>query len=159
MIKLKRKVTLIHFGVEESVDIDIDNLTDKYRQIQLILHPDKCLTNMKKRIASEKLHAFTDMYNILKDNDSRIEYLMSLHGIKYSETESNIELLEEVMEYREEYNNLSNSDEIQKFCNKIEHLYKSCYDGMKVMFKEGHFSDMKLQSVRLRYLSKLLKDI
>ncbi|XP_071480795.1 uncharacterized protein [Diadema antillarum] len=107
---------LNHFqilGVEEKFDVDIADLTSRFRNLQRVLHPDKFgnTSKMEQSFSALQSSAVNKAYKVLLKPLSRGMYLLELHGHSIEEGESGIDpaFLMEVMEVNEE---LANTEDL-----------------------------------------------
>ncbi|CAH8471295.1 unnamed protein product [Heterobilharzia americana] len=88
--------------------VDINDLTDRMRRTQRILHPDKFSkkSSYERKIASDASALVNKAYDILRKPVSRFEYILNLHGISTDDScfqkSDNSVFLSEVMQIREE---------------------------------------------------------
>jgi len=94
------------FGLPLSFQIDGARLDQAYREIQMLVHPDKSahLGDQERRMSMQWATHANEAYQILKNPLSRARYLLHLHGVDTQE-ESNTampaEFLMAQMEWRE----------------------------------------------------------
>lgn len=94
------------FGLPPSFQIDGARLDQAYREIQMLVHPDKSahLGDQERRMSMQWATHANEAYQILKNPLSRARYLLHLHGVDTQE-ESNTampaEFLMAQMEWRE----------------------------------------------------------
>ncbi len=71
------------FGLPVSYDIDRGQLTERYRQMQNLVHPDRFsnATEQERRLAAQRAARVNEAYQTLKDDLSRARYLLELRGI------------------------------------------------------------------------------
>ncbi|MFQ5488116.1 MAG: Fe-S protein assembly co-chaperone HscB [Gammaproteobacteria bacterium] len=65
-----------------SYDIDTAQLTERYRQLQHLVHPDRFsgATEQERRLAAQHAARVNEAYQTLKDALSRARYLLELRG-------------------------------------------------------------------------------
>lgn len=94
------------FGLAPAFRLDMDRLDQAFREIQVLVHPDKFahLGEQEKRLSMQWATHANEAYQILKKPLSRARYLLHLHGVDTQE-ESNTampaEFLMAQMEWRE----------------------------------------------------------
>jgi len=94
------------FGLQPSFQIDGERLDQAFREIQMLVHPDKSahLGDQERRMSMQWATHANEAYQILKNPLSRARYLLHLHGVDTQE-ESNTampaEFLMAQMEWRE----------------------------------------------------------
>ena len=98
------------FGLPASYDVDIPALEKRFRELSLLLHPDRfAQADARERCLSlEQTTALNEAYKTLKDPSRRAFYLLKLHGVDLDREDAGTqkdmpaEFLEEVLELREE---------------------------------------------------------
>lgn len=97
------------FGLTEKYSIDQNDLLKKYHQLQKLYHPDNKEFTVNDKSINKQIEDNTYIehinlgYNILKNNEKRLAYLLSLKGYS-SDGISAVppELLMEIMEINEQ---------------------------------------------------------
>lgn len=71
------------FGLPVSYDIDLSQLSERYRTMQRQFHPDKYAGKpaREQRLAEQFAAVVNQAYNELKSPLLRAQYLLSLHGV------------------------------------------------------------------------------
>lgn len=115
------------FDLPVSFEINIPELTSKYREMQRTVHPDKfaSASDLERRISMQMAARVNEGYQVLKDPLARSQYLLELHGIPVKDTETTMDnmFLMEQMELRETLAELGDSNnpvsELQTFRKHI----------------------------------------
>jgi molecular chaperone HscB len=70
------------FGLHPSCEIDLGDLSARYRQLQQAVHPDRFLRDcdQSQRLAQQQAAQVNTAYNTLKSSLSRAQYLLELAG-------------------------------------------------------------------------------
>jgi len=94
------------FGLEPGFEVDLAQLSSRYRDLQRAVHPDKFAsgTDQEKRLAVQRTAQVNEAFETLKRPLERARYLLQLNGIDInSETDTTVdmEFLMEQMELRE----------------------------------------------------------
>jgi molecular chaperone HscB len=112
------------FQIEENYIIDKKILERKYKDIQMIIHPDKFAQLDKTKL--DEAHNASSLvitaYNILKDDYKRGNYLLELKGfesIAESNTIHDKEFLMDFMDKQERIDDCENKEEILIIKNEI----------------------------------------
>lgn len=104
------------FGIKRHHQVDIHDLTSRFRNIQSQIHPDKFSgkTDEEQELSSEWSSLTNKAYKTLQGPLERGEYLLELHGVTLPEdnTMSDPEFLMEMMEKNEEVSQVHYSGKI-----------------------------------------------
>lgn len=111
------------FGIPVSFEINIPELTSRYREMQRTVHPDKFAnaSDAERRVSMQMAARVNEGYQVLKDPLARSRYLLELRGIPVNDAESSLDnlFLMEQMELREQLGELADSgdpeSELQTF--------------------------------------------
>jgi len=93
------------FNFPAVYDIDRDVLTQRYRDMQGLIHPDRFVnaTEKERRISVQLAALINQAYNVLKSPLGRARYLLQLRGVDIDDsvTSKDIAFLTEQIELRE----------------------------------------------------------
>ncbi len=93
------------FNFPAVYDIDRDVLTQRYRDMQGLIHPDRFVnaTDKERRISVQLTALINEAYNVLKSPLARARYLLQLRGVDIDDsvTSKDIAFLTEQIELRE----------------------------------------------------------
>ncbi len=95
------------FGLPVSYIIDAEQLSEHYRELQRVVHPDRYAnaSEQERRLSMQGATRINEAYQTLKDPIRRAHYLLSLHGIDMEmqkETTQDTAFLMEQLELREQ---------------------------------------------------------
>ena len=95
------------FDLPEAFAIDREELSERYRELQRAVHPDRFAsgTDQEKRLSMQGASRINDAFETLKDPLLRAKYMLELRGVdiaRASATTADPEFLMEQMELREE---------------------------------------------------------
>lgn len=119
--------TQTHFELFElpvSFDLDLQDLSQRYRQLQSAVHPDKFVnaSDYERRLSVEKAASINDAYQILKSPQQRARYMLELQSVSFDD-EKDIALdpafLMEQIELREALGELTQKQDPLASLNKI----------------------------------------
>ncbi|XP_063769242.1 iron-sulfur cluster co-chaperone protein HscB isoform X2 [Pseudophryne corroboree] len=135
-------------GCDHSFDIDIQELQKTYRNLQRLLHPDYFgqKSQHEQEISERHSSLVNKAYNTLLSPLSRGVYLLSLHGITFTEgTEDGVDapFLFEILEINEDLNEMNNDAEIEDIG----------------IFIQGDFEGAKMFLAKLKYYSNILDQV
>lgn len=112
------------FDLPVSFDIDLQDLSQRYRDLQGAVHPDKFVNSSdhERRLSVEKAAAINDAYQTLKSPQHRARYMLELQSVSFDD-EKDIALdpafLMEQIELREALTEINEKDEPLVSLNKI----------------------------------------
>ncbi|MCF6282775.1 MAG: co-chaperone HscB [Candidatus Polarisedimenticolaceae bacterium] len=104
------------FGLPVAFEIDSQKISESYRALQKVVHPDKfaSATEQERRIAMQQASFINEAQQTLKDPVARATYLLSLHGVELNlekETTSDTMFLMEQLELRERLANVQSESD------------------------------------------------
>ena len=94
------------FGLPVAFDVDLQQLADRYRELQRTLHPDRYAnaSDRERRLSIQHAAQVNEAFQTLKSSLRRARYLLQLKGIDFDdekETHLDPAFLMEQMELRE----------------------------------------------------------
>ncbi|XP_072164489.1 iron-sulfur cluster co-chaperone protein HscB-like [Diadema setosum] len=153
---------LNHFqilGVEEKFDVDIADLTSRFRNLQRVLHPDKFgkTSKMEQSFSALQSSAVNKAYKVLLKPLSRGMYLLELHGHSIEEGESSIDpaFLMEVMEVNEELANTDDLAAVHRIGKDNSVRLDALLNELRRAFKHGNFPSARETLMRLKYYANI----
>jgi len=95
------------FGLPQAFQIDTAALSERYRELQRVIHPDRFVSgsDRERRLSMQGAIRVNEAFETLKDPVRRARYLLSLYGVEADasqETTHDTAFLMEQMELREE---------------------------------------------------------
>jgi len=95
------------FGLPESYDLDLTELSNRYRTLQNTVHPDKFAnaSDLERRLSMQQSALINEAYQTLKTPLRRAQYMLLLKGVDLSvdtRTSMDSEFLMQQMRLREE---------------------------------------------------------
>jgi molecular chaperone HscB len=95
------------FGLPMSYIVDGNALSERYRELQRVVHPDRFAnaTEQERRLSVQSAALVNEAFETLKDPIARASYLLLLHGIEMdtlNESTQDMSFLMQQMELREE---------------------------------------------------------
>jgi len=112
------------FDLPVSFALDLQDLSQRYRDLQGAVHPDKFAnaSDYERRLSVEKAAAINDAYQILKSPQQRARYMLELESVSFDD-ETDIALdpafLMEQIELREALGELDKTDDPLASLNQI----------------------------------------
>lgn len=158
------------FGIEPSFNVDLDELTQRYRALQKKLHPDNFAhtSDGEKRLSMQYTSMINEAYSVLKSDFPRAAYLLSLaqEGAQASADEttvSNPAFLMEQMLLREKLEAIPAASEPFASLDQLEKEILASIADKKAVFVHD-FETGKLDAARSvllewQFLDKLQHDL
>ena len=102
------------FGFPEIYDLDLAELSSRFRKLQAAIHPDKyaSASDMERRLSVQKSALINEAYLTLKSPLERARYMLKLRGVDLSNDTSAAmtpEFLMQQMELREQLEQIKGS--------------------------------------------------
>lgn len=134
-------LSLNHFQLFElpvGFAIDIPKLTERYRDLQRVVHPDRYAnaSDQERRLSMQRTAQLNEAFQVLKKPLSRARYMLELRGIDFNnerDTQQDPMFLMEQMELREALEEIQNTSEPLA---KITDIMKSIDAREKQLFVE-----------------------
>lgn len=134
-------LSLNHFQLFElpvSFDIDISQLTSRYRDLQRAVHPDRYAnaSDQERRLSMQRTAQLNEAYQVLKNPLSRARYMLELQGVDFNserDTQQDPMFLMEQMELREALEEIESAADP---LSKISNIMQSIDEREKQLFAE-----------------------
>ena len=167
--------TQTHFELFElpvSFEIDLQDLSQRYRELQRVVHPDKFVnaSDRERRLSVEKAAAINEAYQILKSPQRRARYMLELQSVSFDD-EKDMALdpafLMEQIELREALSELSQTDDPMASLNNIMADIKKRISTVLFAIREGleqeqldetQKSSLKQLVHKMQFLNKLQQE-
>ncbi len=155
--------TQTHFELFElpvSFDIDLQDLSQRYRELQRVVHPDKFVnaSDRERRLSVENAAAINEAYQILKSPQRRARYMLELQSVSFDD-EKDMALdpafLMEQIELREALSELSQNDDSMASLNKIMADIKNRITDVLQELRQGLETEY-LDDIQKSYLKQLI---
>jgi molecular chaperone HscB len=152
------------FELEESFDIDIAAIRERYRELQNQTHPDRFSSadEAERMQAVQQNSLVNEAYDTLKSPLKRAGYLLGLRGIDTEQASQNdlgMDLLMEQMQLREKLAELPAGESALAELDKMKQDVKERLQGSHTTFAK-HFGESDLQAAKktffeMQFLQKL----
>lgn len=146
-------------GIPESFDIDVTSLTQKYRDLQRQLHPDKYTlkSEREKQIAEEQSSCVNKAYFTLLKPLPRAQYLLERRGVPIEEDNSEADqaFLMEIMEVNEDIMDADTPDALQPIQMSNDLNIKNCVSEISKAFSNNNIDKAKELTIRLKYFNNI----
>ncbi|EDN65648.1 co-chaperone Hsc20 [Beggiatoa sp. PS] len=163
-------MTANHFEVFDlpiSFDINSDTLTQRYRELQRTVHPDKYANapDRERRLAMQKATQVNEAFQTLKNSLSRGLYLLQLQGIEANDPQNTAmdgEFLMAQMELREELAEIKQKSQpleaLNSFLSRIEIQQQNLTKKLSQQFSEQHYQTASDTVRQFQFFTKLHED-
>lgn len=107
------------FGLQESFDLDLADLSSRYRELQNTVHPDKfaSASAQERRLSVQQSALINEAYQTLKNPLERAKYMLKRRGIDLSTdtgTSMDSEFLMQQMHLREELEQVRSTNDMAR---------------------------------------------
>ena len=167
--------TQTHFELFElpvSFEVDLQDLSQRYRELQRVVHPDKFVnaSDHERRLSVENAALINDAYQILKSPQRRARYMLELQSVSFDDekdTALDPAFLMEQIELREALAELSQTADPMASLNAIMADIKSrIKDILKQLaagLEQEHIDDSQKSSLKqlihkMQFLNKLQQE-
>jgi len=128
------------FNLPAGYDVDREALTQRYREMQGLIHPDRFVnaTEKERRMSVQLTALINEAYNVLKTPLARARYLLQLRGVDIDDsvTSKNIAFLTEQIELRERLEDIRHSDDAEHELMKLASELQKRLSGLQVALQE-----------------------
>lgn len=158
------------FGLPVAFELDSKALTERYRDLQRALHPDRFANapDQERRLSLQQAAQVNSGYETLHDPLSRARYLLQLQGMEYSDescTINDLEFLEQQMELRERLAEIRHDDDpataLSDFMAQLDISSREQIEALRVLFAQGETVDIaKAKNLvqRMQFLRRLQQE-
>lgn len=156
------------FDLSASFEVDIDSLSNRYRELQNETHPDRFSagTEQEKLLAVQLNSYLNEAYATLKSPLQRAGYLLKLQDVPIdtvSQEDLGMDLLLEQMQLREKLAELPGDDsalpELEKMKRDVQSKLKQQRDSFAADYSAGVIDSAKRSFHEMQFLHKLLSEI
>jgi len=141
------------FGLSQQFDVDLPELTERYRELQKQLHPDKFAnaSTSERTLSVQQASLVNDAYTVLKSPLLRVKYLLEINGIPLDDESNSImdpEFLMQQMEMREALESVVSASDplaaLDKIADKIDEQNSQIKQGIRKLFLQDKVSYNKI---------------
>ena len=152
------------FGLPIDFQIDSSLLTERYRELQKTVHPDRYAnaSDRDRRLAVQQAALINEALDTLKLPLKRARYLLQLNGIEFDdekETHMDPEFLMEQMELREAVADVRQQEDPFSALNQLMQSIQQNKNGMiehlQDLINKQEYEAAKVQVQKLQFLEKL----
>lgn len=149
------------FDSPETYDVDVKLLTENYRKLQSMLHPDKFgnSNDEEQQYSAEQSSLINKAYNTLLDPLSRALYMLELRDVLIGEenTVQDPEFLMEIMEINEMLSEVKSLKDLDGIREKNNASMDECILGISSSLAEDNLEMAKGSVIKLRYYRNILE--
>ncbi len=146
------------FGLPVSYTIDIDKLSDVYRQLQRQFHPDRfaSASDHEKRIALQYATYINEAFEGLKDPLTRAQYMMELEGFSQKDhtMQNNTVFLLQQMEWRDQLDLASSAEQVDELLSNTQAIAAEYLQAFDKAYQEKFFDEAQLNIDKMQFVSK-----
>ena len=167
--------TQTHFELFElpvSFEVDLSDLSQRYRELQRVVHPDKFVnaSDRERLLSVEKAAAINEAYQILKSPQRRARYMLELQSVSFDDekdTALDPAFLMEQIELREALSELKQTADPMASLNKImanikeriADVLNSLAEGLEQkQLDDSQKSSLKQLIHKMQFLNKLQEE-
>lgn len=146
-------------GIKDSFDVDTTDLSNKYKELQKLLHPDKhtLKSETEKQLAEEQSSLVNKAYTTLIKPLNRALYMLERAGQPLEEENSSVdqEFLVEIMEINEEIAEADSTEALKPIDNVNKKRLDENIKSLSTAFKNGDITMAKNLVIRLKYFTNI----
>ena len=167
--------TQTHFELFElpvSFDVDLSDLSQRYRELQRVVHPDKFVnaSDRERLLSVEKAAAVNEAYQVLKSPQRRARYMMELQSVSFDDEKDTaldpvflmeqIELREALGELKQTADPMASLSSIMADIKKrIENVIDELRAGLEIdKLDDVQKSNLKSLIHKMQFLNKLQEE-
>ncbi|KAI8647225.1 HSCB C-terminal oligomerization domain-containing protein [Parasitella parasitica] len=139
--------------------IDLKAMRKQFLLLQQKAHPDSYSQAPKRELDYAQLQSsvINKAYHTLKDPLTRAQYLLKGQGIQVNEGDSlsDPELLMEVMEFREELEEATSEQDLERLKARNDEKYAETVHKLQLAFDKNDYNSAKDLAIELQYLNSI----
>jgi molecular chaperone HscB len=150
-------------------DVDQGLISERYRELQKTLHPDKFVnaSDQEQRLSMQQTALVNESFQVLKSPLLRAKYLLELKGVNFSEKSEQLDpaFLMEQLELREAIENISEQEDpfgsLTEIQSHIEQQVRDMIENLRANFESDQDDLIKYTKemvLKLQFLQKLLSE-
>ncbi|CAI5735165.1 unnamed protein product [Peronospora farinosa] len=154
------------FQIPKNFNLELRTIEKTYWNLQKRLHPDLygSKSEFEKELSAVNAAVINDAYKMLKTPNTRVKYLLTLHGIdalgETASTAVDPELLMQTMEIRERIAEAPDVGELGKIRKEIsDHIDAVINKLGEVYDRDQDLESTKEYAVQLQYMVKCVEEI
>ncbi len=156
------------FGLPVGFEIEMGELSHRYRKLQAALHPDRFVnaSDQERRLSVQGAAWINEAFETLKNPLERAKYLLHLKGITFDadkDTASDPAFLMQQMELREQMEEIEHQADpyaaLDALASEIRDWNRSLFDAFVVAYNAGELETAREQVLKLKFFGRLFDEI
>ncbi len=152
------------FDLDQTFNLDLENLEYKYLKLQQLFHPDKFsnTSEREKKDSTMMSSIINDAYKKLSNPNDRVNLLLKLNGYELSSDSKTFNdkfILEEIMEIQNECMEIQDVESKKDTLNNLNMKIKNIIDEISKLFEKKEFENVSKLNIKLSYLEKIRKNL
>ena len=152
------------FQLPCALEIDAQQLTERYRALQRELHPDRFAagSDQERRLAAQAAAHVNQAYRVLRDAHERATYLLQLQDVVVDDekdTSTDAEFLMHQMELREGMEELAGLPDTQELGVRLERESGELWQAFGACYAGERWPDAREALLKLRFYRRLQQQL
>lgn len=156
------------FGLPQSFDIDLADLSSRYRKLQREVHPDRYAdgNDREKLLAVQYASYINQAYGVLKSLTSRADYLLKLKGVEPDDsdvTTTDGQFLMQQMELREQVTEIKEQSDpeaaLEALTGDVDKFQSELSQEFTRLYEAGDYHNAQSVVAKLHFIKKLAVEI
>lgn len=152
------------FDLAPSFDVDLSQLTTRYRELQRQYHPDQlqAQSNSDQALAQLQQSAkVNEAYDTLRIAAKRAAYLLELkkQAIALEQSIGDIDFLQNALEVREQLDEVDSPEDIESLRAEINQWIQALSNEFRIDYAEEDWAEARDTCRKLAFMQKILNDI
>ncbi|MBI5451456.1 MAG: Fe-S protein assembly co-chaperone HscB [Gammaproteobacteria bacterium] len=151
------------FDIPPALDIDLDDLSRRYRMLQQAVHPDRFASSgdAQRRIAMQMSARVNQAYQSLKAPLTRLRSLLEIAGVDVSSATAALdgEFLGQQIELREELAAAHDRIELQRIRQSLSQACAMLFSQAADVHHAGDLAGLHVLYNKLQFMYRLLEEL
>ena len=152
------------FQLPPALEVDSEQLTERYRALQRELHPDRFATSSdpERRLAASAAAQVNQAYRTLSDRHERATYLLQMQDISIDnekDTSQDSEFLMQQMELREQIEELDGEQAFGEFRTRLGAQAQELWQTFAEQYTADQFPDARETLLKLCFYRRLQQQL
>lgn len=156
------------FDVPVAYELDFDQVQQRYRDLQKIVHPDKFVnaSDQEKRLSMQQTSRINEAFNTLRQPVDRAIYLLKLKGVgtmQENSTTMDAAFLMEQIEMREALSEIHSAEdplaELDRFSARIKASMQGLMQGFSECYTHEKLEEAQELIKKMQFMQKAGKEV